>query len=237
MTWFDGHPAHLWLYPPAEEGQRYIECIGGVDAVCDKAEQFIRKGDNRFAATLLAHAVAGYPKNPNPRSKLLLASAYEQLGFGAENAIWRNFYLTGAQELRTGKNAGMIAGGGKPLGPQLTVGQWFDVLSVQLDGEKAAGMFFTIDIDVTDVDQKWRLILSNGVLTRRLLRTQTQAENLESSQDQPDLVMVLTRQQLLEALRGNEVNVERQEGQIRVLHDLLDLTSVAQGSVRGPTQL
>lgn len=233
MTWFDGHPARLWLYPPTEEGQRYIECFGGVEALCEKAEQFISKGDNRFAATLLSHAIAGYPESPNPRAKELLASAYEHLGFGAENAIWRNFYLTGAQELRTGKKSGMVAGGKTPLGPQLTVGQWFDILSVQLDGERAAKMSLTIDLNVTDVKEKWRLILSNGVLTRRFFPAGIEP----NSQEKVNLSMVLTRVQLLGLLRGDNVTVEKQEGDMKFLYDLLDLTNVEQGSVRGPAQL
>ena len=35
-------------------------------------------------------------------AKALLADAYEQLGYGAENGTWRNFYLMGAYELRHG---------------------------------------------------------------------------------------------------------------------------------------
>lgn len=237
MTWFDGHPARLWLYPPAEEGQRYVECMGGVEALCDKAEQFIDKGDNRFAATLLSHAVAAEPESTNSRPKILLASAYEQLGFGAENAIWRNFYLTGAQEQRTGKKAGMVAGGRTPLGSQLTVGQWLEVLSVQVDGERAAEKSFSIEFDVIDRDEKWWLIMSNGVLTRRLLSAQNQMDNSPSTSKRPDLAMALTRQQLLEVLRGDSVNVEKQQGDISALHDLLDLTSVVLDSVRGPAQL
>ena len=33
----------------------------------------------------------------------LLADTYEQLGYGSENGTWRNFYLSGATELRDGQ--------------------------------------------------------------------------------------------------------------------------------------
>lgn len=234
MTWFDGNPAHLWLYPPTEEGKRYVECIGGIDALCDKAEQFIIRGDCRFAATLLAHAVAAYPDDHDPKAKALLISAYEQLGFGAENATWRNFYLTGAQQLRTGKDSGMVAGGKTQLGTQLSVEQWFEILSIQLDGERAAEVPLTIDFDIVDVNEKWRLIVSNGVLTRRLLRSRVQSEGM---QEEPQLSMVLTRTQLLEALRGNEFEAESRTGEMGALRQLVALTSVAPGSTRGSTQL
>jgi alkyl sulfatase BDS1-like metallo-beta-lactamase superfamily hydrolase len=234
MTWFDGRPEHLWQYPPTEEGQRYVECFGGVDGLCDKAETFIQKGDNRFAATLLAHAVASDSELPSTRAKFLLASAYEALGFGAENATWRNFYLTSAQELRTGKKAGMVAGGRTALGEKLSIDQWFEIMSVMLDGEKAAKSSFMIDFDVIDVNQKWRIIMNNGVLTRRLLQSPHQLH--DALENVADFSMVLTRAQLLEVIRGNKVDVKT-KGSIAVLEQLLDFILVQQGSARGPSQL
>ncbi|KAJ5723274.1 hypothetical protein N7488_001309 [Penicillium malachiteum] len=234
MTWFDGRPEHLWQYPSTEEGQRYVECFDGVDGLCDKAETFIQKGDNRFAATLLAHAVVSNLESPSPRAKILLASAFEALGFGAENATWRNFYLTSAQELRTGKAPGTIAGGRTALGDQLSIDQWFEILSVMLDGEKAAESSFVIDFDVTDVKQKWRIIVNNGVLTRRLLQTSHQLRNAQDMV--ADFSMVLTRAQLSEVIRGNEVDVET-TGNVHVLKQLLDFVHIQQGSARGPGQL
>ncbi|CAI7653776.1 unnamed protein product [Penicillium palitans] len=235
MTWFDGRPEHLWQYPPTEEGQRYVECFGGVDGLCDKAETFISKGDNRFAATLLAHAISADPDTAGPRAKLLLASVYESLGFGAENATWRNFYLTSAQNLRSEKKAGMVAGGGTLLGEKLSIDQWFEILAVQLNGERAAERFFAIDLDVTDVKQKWRLIVSNGVLTTRLLNTASSCQDAE--ENPADFGIVLTKKQLLEVLRGNKIEAEKQFGTVQVLQELLDLILVKDGSSRGPSQL
>lgn len=229
MTWFDGRPEHLWQYPPREEGQRYVECFGGVDGLCDKAETFIHREDYRFAATLLAHAVAADPENASQRAQDLLATAYEKLGYGAENATWRNFYLTAAQELQTGKKAGMVAGGRTPLGEKLQIEQWFEILSVQLDGTRAAQAAFSIDLDVTDAKEKWRLILSNGVLTRRPLGREPG--------DTADVELVLTRLQLLELIRGNRVPVEREAGDSGVVNRFVDLIRVDQGSSRGPSQI
>ncbi|KAF7541815.1 hypothetical protein G7054_g294 [Neopestalotiopsis clavispora] len=233
MTWFDGHPAHLWQYPAAEEGKRYVECMGGADNLCGKAEDFIQKGDSRFAATLLAHAVSAYPDDPSPRARLLLASAYENLGFGAENATWRNFYLTGAQELRTGKKAGMVAGGRTPLGPNLSAAQWFDIMSVQIDGERAAEVNFAIDLEIVDVQEKWRLIVSNGVLTHRPLPWKSSVHN----DDKADLRLRLGKQNLLDVLRGKGLEGVDKDGSVEVLTRLLDLIAVKQESSRGPSQL
>ncbi|KUL84996.1 hypothetical protein ZTR_07768 [Talaromyces verruculosus] len=204
LTWFDGRPEHLWQYPPQEEGKRYVECFGGVEGLCDKAEAFLDRKDYRFATTLLAHAVAADSENPNTRAANLLATSYEQLGFGAENATWRNFYLTAAQELRTGKKAGMVAGGRTPLGEKLSIKECFEILSVQLDSTQALETSFCIDFDVFDISERWRLILNNGVLTRR--RLQSEAYLKEAREHSADFEMVLTKHQLLEIMRGNHVS-------------------------------
>lgn len=96
------------------------------------------RGDHRFAATLLAHAAAADPESLDSRARDLLTTAYETLGFGVENATWRNFYLTAALELRTNKKAGMVAGGRTPLGEKLSVEQCFEILCVQLNSAQAS---------------------------------------------------------------------------------------------------
>ncbi|KAJ6103463.1 hypothetical protein N7486_005890 [Penicillium sp. IBT 16267x] len=111
-----------------------------------------------------------------------------------------------AQELRNRAKAGMVAGGRTQLAEKLSIDQWFEVMSVQLDGDKAAGLSFVIDFDVTDVKEKWRLILNNGVLTRRQLLTADQLQ--DAKENVADFAMVVTRMQLLEVIRGNKVDVE-----------------------------
>jgi alkyl sulfatase BDS1-like metallo-beta-lactamase superfamily hydrolase len=232
MTWFDGNPAHLWKLPPADEGRRYVDCLGGVGALCDKAERYSREGDLRFAATLLGHAIAANPEDA--RVKPLLASVYEQLGFGCENATWRNFYLTAAQELRTGIKAGMIAGGRTALGPNLTVDQWFDVLAVQLNGELAGQAKLIIDVMVKDVGVGYRLMVSNGTL---IYRRQGNQDGVGHVEGPPNLSLTLTKAELLHGLRGNDLHCEKMEGDTNALKDLLALTAVSKGSARGPSQL
>ena len=230
MTWFDGNPANLWKHPREAEGTRYVQCMGGVENLCSKAKDFIAVGDLRFAATLLDHATAANPSYEP--AKELLAATYEQLGYGAENATWRNFYLTAAQTLKTATQPGMVAGGRTPLGPNLSVGQWFDILSIQIDGQRAGFMTAVVDFNLTDDMKKWRLTLSNGVLSRRQYKLDASIE------DSPDLDLTLSRLDLLELLRGNkQPGVKVEHGKLEVLHDILALTEVTSGSARGPSQL
>ncbi|KFY47553.1 hypothetical protein V496_10591 [Pseudogymnoascus sp. VKM F-4515 (FW-2607)] len=229
MTWFDGNPAHLWKHPRTSEGEKYVECMGGLDGICATAQKYHDNGDYRFSATLLDHAVAAYPSHEP--AKMQLALTYEKLGFGAENAVWRNFYLTAAQQLRTGKVAGMVAGGQTSLGPNLKVGQWFDIMSVQINGELAGDLSLVVDFNIPEEKQKWRLILSNGVLTHRCYSSTATVVG------KADLELTLPRLAILEALRGNKVEATEQKGNLEDLQKLVALTNVEYNSARGPSQL
>lgn len=220
MTWFDGNPASLWKPTPAAEGARYVECVGGLSPLCEKAEGYIEKGDLRFAATLLSHAVSAFPDHQ--RSKSLLAKTYENLAYGSGNGPWRNFYLTEAQGLLTGTRPGESELGRSPLSETLTVEQWFEILSVQVDAEKAADNRFVIEIRITDTKEAWRLTVSNGVLNYR-----QQAPGSVIG-EKPELSMSITRMGLLNVLRGGDIDGvpgAEHHGDLGVLYKLLDIIS------------
>ena len=83
-----------------EAGKRYVALAGGADKVVAAAQQAFDAGDFRWAAELLKHAVYADPKNA--RRRRADGTSFEQMGYMAESAPWRNFYLTGALELRQG---------------------------------------------------------------------------------------------------------------------------------------
>ncbi|PYI00324.1 alkyl sulfatase [Aspergillus sclerotiicarbonarius CBS 121057] len=216
MGWFDGNPAHLWEYPPVENARRYVACMGGIDQVVGKAERFAQDGDFRFAATLLGHAVSLDPHHE--KSRRTLAWVFEKLGFGAENATWRNFYLSAARDLR-GEPQNNPMPQSRELNPGQSVEQWLTLLSVRLDGPQAANEAFTLDIDVTD-EQRWRLILSNGVLTSR------KASDRAAFPGKPGFTMSLAKQRLREILSGQpDLDGVDSEGDAALLHRLLALTA------------
>jgi alkyl sulfatase BDS1-like metallo-beta-lactamase superfamily hydrolase len=107
LGWFDGNPANLDPLPPAETGRRYVNMLGGPDAMVRHARSAHEAGEYRWAAELLEHALAADPRHTPAR--LLQADVFEQLGYQAESAAWRNFYLIGAQELRHGYPGGRPA--------------------------------------------------------------------------------------------------------------------------------
>ncbi|MEU3021345.1 alkyl sulfatase dimerization domain-containing protein [Nocardiopsis alba] len=210
MGWFDGNPAHLWEHPPVAEAERYVDCMGGVDAVVAKAERYRDDGDLRFAATLLNHAIYARPDHTD--AKTALAGVYERLGFGAECGTWRNFYLQGARELRgVPKPEQLDLGAG--MADALTVEQLFDSIAIRIDGPRAWEHAFAIDWVFTDLDTTYRTELSNGALI-----------NWESPRSgTPDLTVTLTRPELLSLMTGKGSGGSRTEGDASLLTTLFGL--------------
>ncbi|WP_348786996.1 alkyl sulfatase dimerization domain-containing protein [Leifsonia sp. NPDC080035] len=162
MGWFDGNPARLWPHPPQQLATRYVAAIGGVDRVVELAREAYEAGDFRWAATLLDHAVFADPTAEAATS--LLADTFEQLGYGAENGTWRNFFLSGATELREGNFGTPTTAHAPAILAQLSPEQLFDAVAITVDGPKAWELDLAIDITLTDIGRSFRLTLHNGVL-------------------------------------------------------------------------
>ena len=45
MGWYDGNPSRLWQHTPVEAGKRYVDFMGGADAVVEKARASFEAGD------------------------------------------------------------------------------------------------------------------------------------------------------------------------------------------------
>jgi alkyl sulfatase BDS1-like metallo-beta-lactamase superfamily hydrolase len=212
LGWYDGNPAHLWSYPPQEEATRYVEFMGGADAVLDKARATLAAGDLRWTATVTSHVVFADPGNA--AAKELLAQALEKLGFGAENGLWRNIYLRGAEELR-GEVAPPAPDLASPevLGA-LTIEQLFDSVAIRLDGLRAAAATACIDWVFTDLDRTYRTELSNGALIH--------ADAGYGSGD-PGLTVTLTKPQLLGVVGTGKLDGVQHAGDAGLVGTLLSL--------------
>jgi alkyl sulfatase BDS1-like metallo-beta-lactamase superfamily hydrolase len=162
MGWFDGNPAHLWEHPPQQQAQRHVEFMGGVEEVLRKAEVAYDAGDYRWVAQVVNYVIFADPGNRE--AKELQAKAFTQLGYGAENATWRNFYLSGAHELRNGSFGTPTATNSPTMLAALTVEQIFDAISLRIDGPKAWDARLITDWRFTDESRIHRVELRNGVL-------------------------------------------------------------------------
>lgn len=163
LGWFDGNPAHLWEHTPVEKAKRYVALGGGADAVVANGQAAYDDGDYRWAAEVLNHVVFAEPDHVAARA--LLADTFEQLGYGSENGTWRNFYLSGAYELRNGPFGTPTVTASGDMLSQLSPDMLFDAMAVQVNGPAAWDKKLSIDVVITDTDERYRLRLANGVLT------------------------------------------------------------------------
>ena len=137
--------------------------MGGAAAVKEKARSAFTAGDYRWSATLLDHLVFATPDDAEARE--LLARCYDQLGYRAESAPWRDVYLTGALELRRGVQAGASPTlAAIDLLRHMPVERFFDSMSVRIDGAKAAQKHTRLNFVFTDLGETHVLALENGVL-------------------------------------------------------------------------
>ncbi|MCC8955946.1 MBL fold metallo-hydrolase [Bradyrhizobium sp. Pear77] len=164
LGWYDANPVNLDSLPPVDAGKKYVEYMGGADAILKRATADFAKGEFRFVAQVVSHLVFAEPDNQAARA--LLADTFEQLGYAAESSTWRNAYLFGAQELRQGMPKT------PPRSPMpretlaaLRTEQLWDVLGVRLNGPKAEGKRIVLNWNFTDTGESFILNLENSALT------------------------------------------------------------------------
>ena len=148
LGWYDGNPANLDPLPPVDAGRRYVEAMGGAAAVLDRAQASFDEGDYRWVVQLVNHVVFADPSDQ--RARRLQADAMEQLGYQAESATWRNAYLMGAQELRTGSPTGARVPT-RDMSNAMTADHIVDMIGVRFDPAAFGRDRATINVHFTDL--------------------------------------------------------------------------------------
>jgi alkyl sulfatase BDS1-like metallo-beta-lactamase superfamily hydrolase len=164
LGWYDANPVNLDPLPPVASGKKYVEYMGGAEAILARARKDFANGEFRFVAQAVSHLVFAEPDNQAARA--MLADTFEQLGYATESSTWRNAYLFGAQELRQGMPKT------PPRAPMpretlaaLRTEQLWDVLGVRLNGPKAEGKHIVLNWSFSDTGEIFVLNLENSALT------------------------------------------------------------------------
>jgi len=164
LGWYDANPAHLSSLPPVEQARKNVEYMGGADAIIKRARDDFKAGNYRWVASVMNQVVFADPGNRSARE--LGADALEQLGYQAESAAWRNAYLVGAMELRSGPPS---LPPGPPASPQalraIPTGLLLDFLAVRLNPDKAEGKTLVLNWTFTDSGATFIVNLENSALT------------------------------------------------------------------------
>lgn len=206
LGWFDGNPATLDELPPEDAAKKYVEYMGGADSILQKAKSDYDKGNYRWVAQVVSKVVFADPENKAARN--LEADALEQMGYQAESGPWRNFYLTGAQELRNGVKQLPTPNTASPDTVRaMTPEMFFDYLALHINGEKAANAKAVLNVDFGGDGGKYKLELENGVLNHT---ANSEAQNA-------DATLTLSRETLNKVILKEETLKQAQDkGEVKI---------------------
>ena len=221
LGYFDANPASLHQLPPVESSRRYVEFMGGADAVLERARACFDDGDYRWVAQVVNHVVFADPSNQDARR--LQADALEQLGYQTENGVWRNFYLTGAQELRYGlldlpapNPVSADALSAVPLDLLL------DYLGIRLDGPAADGKELLVNVVVRETGETHVLEVRNSVLRHAARPADPSAGVTVTLDDAVLRALVVGTTSLADARAGSDIALDGDDQVLEELVSLLD---------------
>lgn len=166
LGWFNGDPTTLDPTPRVEQAKRYVELMGGRDAVFKAAKAAFDKGDHQWTAELLTHVIR--TNKDDQEARKLKADALRQLAYKTANSNWRNWYITSARELDGTLNKAVAAGTMASLAApeimrQLPLSKFFEAMTVRLDPVKSADAHITVAFAITDTGETYALEVRRGV--------------------------------------------------------------------------
>ncbi|WP_334175704.1 alkyl sulfatase dimerization domain-containing protein [Pseudoxanthobacter sp.] len=219
--WFSDNPSQLHELPPVEESRKFVEYAGGADAVIARAKADYAAGNYRWVATALNHVVFAEPANKAARD--MLADTLTQMGYQAESGPWRNFYLSGAKELRDGVVRTATPDAASPdMIRALPLGIYLDYLAVRLNHPKAAGADIALNFILPDVNQTFTLTVTNGVMNYTTGRQNAGADATVTMNRSllDDINLGQTR--LVDAMQAGQVQVDGNQDKVVEFIGLLD---------------
>lgn len=188
MGWYDANPVNLNPLTPSESAKKWVEYmnLGSLDDVLRQAKLDFDAGQYQWVAEVTNTVIFADPNHQAAR--LLCADALEQLGYQAESGTWRNAYLSGAKELRTGNASGSTkqAKAGSDMQMNMTASNIFDYMGILLDKQAMSPYDFTVNITLADTKQQFMLRFKNGVLLQ-----------FENAKDQNAALSITTARQAL----------------------------------------
>ena len=224
LGYFDGHPANLEPLPQREAAARYVSYMGGAEKTIEMARSSFEDGDYRWVAEVLGHVVLVDPENRSART--LMADALEQLGYQSESGPWRNFYLTGAQELRFGTPPGGTVRVSEGIARGMPLENLFDSLAVRLNAGRARGVSLRVAVEYADRDGGNELVVDNCVFhafSRREHRGGTEAPAVTLSISTLDLKRLLLQLVTAEELEDQgKLEIAGEASQLATLTGLFD---------------
>ncbi|MBX9663311.1 alkyl sulfatase dimerization domain-containing protein [Novosphingobium sp.] len=166
LGWYDAVPANLNPWPAVEHAKRLVGAIGGPAKVLAQAKAAMKAGDYRWSSELLSAAVFADPANKAARA--LLADSYEQQGYQAESAIWRNQFLAAASELRNGRKSSATSSQSQDMIAAVPTQLLLDSVATRLDPAKLAGRRMAINLVMPERKETAGIELTGTAMLARM---------------------------------------------------------------------
>ena len=166
LGWYDAVPANLNPWPAAERAKRLVGAIGGTAKVVAQANKAMAAGDYRWSSELLSAALFADPANQPARRAL--ADSYEQQGYQAESAIWRNQFLVAANELRHGRVASAASTQSQDMIAAVPTQLLLDSAATRIDPAKLAGRRIAINLVMPERGETAAIELTGTAMLARM---------------------------------------------------------------------
>ena len=164
LGWYDGNPANLNGWPPEEAGKRYVAAMGGAKAALAVAQTAFDGGDYRWSGEVASRIV--FANKDDVAARELLARSFEQLGYQAEGMLWRNMYLTGAQEARVTPTKPATSTVSTDFIAATQTSQLFELLAIRVDPASALGKDVAVAFVFPERGERTRITLRNSVMVQ-----------------------------------------------------------------------
>lgn len=176
----------------------YVEAAGAETLFSAGMEHF-GKGEYQQASQLFNDLVQCDPSNIKYR--FALADSFEQQGYQSETMAWRNSYLQGAVELRTGEIQPSIKLASADVIANTPTGMFLDFVGVQLNAQKAEqqALDFSFGVVHPDLKEMYYGEVSNSNMANIQVEELPQTD-VNISIKKSDLTKVVLGQATLESL-------------------------------------
>ncbi len=214
LGFFSGNPVDINRLPEVEVGKRFVKTMGGSKNVMEKANEAFKEGDYQWAAEMMNYVVMSEPDNNNAR--YLLADIYEQMGYKAESGPQRNFYLTGAKELRKQLDLTKLLSSVKGTVSALSVNDMFNLIGTMVDVKKLDMIDEILYVNFTDTKESTYVIIQDGTIIA--------SSNLNYKKSTKTITTTKAQfiQMLLAKLSGQEPDLSSVKGDKDVIKAILN---------------
>lgn len=220
LGWYDGNPARLDRLPQAESAVRYVDYMGGAEAILERAAEDYAAGEFRWVAEVLDRVIFAQPDNAAARE--LQARTLTQLGYQQVSATWRNVYLTAARELREGVVPIPPGARTRDYLAVMTAPMLLDYAGIALSPERSANSDLQMVVQFSDLGESYHVTVQQGLLNYARGEASDDTGPLVTLDRTAFDALLTGRIGVSDAVQAGSVAIEGNEADVAEFFDLFD---------------